>query len=49
MNRERIDGLALQYNAPVTLTFALLSLLALAPNELTDGWTTQNLFCFFKS
>ena len=49
MDRERIDGITLKYNAPVTLTFALLSLLALALNELTDGWTTQNLFCFYKS
>ena len=46
---ERIDGITLKYNAPVTLTIALLSLLALALNELTDGWTTQNLFCFYKS
>jgi membrane associated rhomboid family serine protease len=49
MHRERRDGIALQYNAPVTLTFALLSLLAIALGELTDGWTTQNLFCFFKT
>lgn len=49
MDRERIDGITLKYNAPVTLTFALLSLLALALGELTDGWTTQNLFCFYKS
>ena len=42
-------SVTIQYNAPVTLTFALLSLLALALNELTDGWTTQNLFCFYKS
>lgn len=49
MNRERTDGVALQYNAPVTLTFALLSLLALALAELTDGWTTKHLFCFYKS
>ena len=49
MDRERIDGITLRYNAPVTLTFALLGLLALALNELTDGWTTQNLFCFYKS
>ena len=47
--QERIDGITLKYNAPVTLTIALLSLLALALNELTDGWTTQNLFCFYKS
>ena len=25
MDRERIDGITLKYNAPVTLTFALLS------------------------
>ena len=49
MDRERIDGINLRYNAPVTLTFALLSLLALALGELTHGWTTQNLFCFYKS
>ena len=49
MDREHRDGVRLQYNAPVTLTFALLSLLAIALGELTDGWTTQNLFCFFKS
>ena len=49
MDQERIDGITLKYNAPVTLSFALLSLLAIALGELTDGWTTQNLFCFFKS
>ncbi len=49
MDREHRDGVRLQYNAPVTLSFALLSLLAIALGELTDGWTTQNLFCFFKS
>ena len=47
--RERIDGINLKYNAPVTLTFALLSLLTLALAEFTDGWTTQNLFCVYKS
>lgn len=46
---DRIDGINLKYNAPVTLTFALLSLLALALAELTDGWTTQNLFSVYKS
>lgn len=51
MMRERYeyDGITLKYNAPVTLTIALLSLLALALSELTDGWTTQNLFSFYKS
>ena len=49
MKTERYEGITLKYNAPITLTFALLSLLALALNELTDGWTTQNLFSFYKS
>lgn len=48
MERERLD-LTLKYNAPVSLTLALLSLLALALGELTDGWATQNLFSFYKS
>ena len=29
--------------------FALLSLLALGLGKLTDGWTTQNLFCVYRS
>ena len=29
--------------------FALLSLLALGLGQLTDGWTTQNLFCVYRS
>ena len=37
------------YNSPVILTFALLSLLALGLGKLTDGWTTQNLFCVYRS
>ena len=36
-------------NSPVILTFALLSLLALALGKLTGGWTTQNLFCVYRS
>ncbi len=39
----------LQYNAPVTLTFALLSLLALLLGKLTDGWTTTYLFSVWRS
>ena len=49
MDRERIDGITLRYNAPVTLTFALLSLLALLLGRLTDGWTTQHLFCVYRA
>lgn len=39
----------LQYNAPVTLTFALISLGALILGKLTDGWTTQYLFSVWHS
>ena len=40
--------LKLSYNAPVTLTFALLCLLALALHGFTDGWTTSNLFSVYR-
>lgn len=39
----------LQYNAPVTLTFALLSLGALLLGKLTGGWTTSHLFSVYRS
>lgn len=39
----------LQYNAPVTLTFALISLGALLLGKLTDGWTTTYLFSVWHS
>ena len=39
----------LSYNAPVALTFALLSLIALILNSLTSGWTTVNLFSVYRS
>lgn len=42
-------SITIQYNSPVILTFALLSLAALALGRLTDGWTTQNLFCVYRS
>ncbi len=41
--------LRIQYNAPVVLTFALLSLLALGLDWFTDGWSTTNLFCVYRS
>lgn len=41
--------LRLQYNAPVVLTFALLSLGALALDFLTGGWTTLHLFCVYRA
>lgn len=39
----------LQYNAPVTLTFALISLGALLLGKVTDGWTTTYLFSVWHS
>ena len=39
----------LQYNAPVVLTFALLSLLALALNKTTSGWANTALFSVYRS
>ncbi len=41
--------LKLQYNAPVVLTFALISLAALGLGELTNGWTTTKFFCVYRS
>ena len=42
-------SITILYNSPVILTFARLSLLALALGKLTGGWTTQNLFCVYRS
>ena len=41
--------LRIQYNAPVVLTFALISLGALGLDFLTNGWTTMHLFCVYRS
>lgn len=41
--------LKLQYDSPVILTFALLSLAALIANQLTDGWANTNLFSVYRS
>ncbi|MGN1002181.1 MAG: rhomboid family intramembrane serine protease [Oscillospiraceae bacterium] len=38
-----------QYNSPVVLTFALLSLGALILGVLTGGWTTSLLFCVYRA
>ena len=34
----------IHYNAPVTLTFALICLVVLGLNKLTGGWTNLHLF-----
>jgi len=39
----------LQYNSPVVLTFALLSLGVYYLGRLTDGWTTVHLFSVYRS
>lgn len=39
----------IQYNSPVVLSFALVSLAALLLGRLTDGWTTTNLFSVWRS
>lgn len=39
----------LQYNAPVVLSFALLSLGALLLNFLTNGWANAALFSVYRS
>ena len=41
--------LKLSYNAPVALTFAILSLIALLLDGITNGWTTFNLFSVYRS
>ena len=39
----------IRYNAPVTLTFALLSFVVLILNQLTKGWTTKALFSVYRA
>ena len=39
----------IQYNSPVVLSFALISLLALLLGTLTGGWATARLFCVYRS
>jgi rhomboid protease GluP len=39
----------IQYNSPVVLTFALVSLVVLGIGELTDGASTTALFCVYRS
>ena len=41
--------LRLSYNAPVALTFALLSLAALILGSVTNGWTTYHLFSVYRA
>ena len=41
--------LKISYNAPVSLTFALLALIALILHGVTGGWTTSHLFSVYRS
>ena len=41
--------LKIQYDSPVTLTFALLCLLAVLLNGWTDGWTNAHLFSVYRA
>ena len=45
MNRPTMK---ISYNAPVSLTFALISLIALAVNHLTGGWVNANLCSIYR-
>lgn len=40
--------LKLSYNAPVSLTFAILALIALILGSVTNGWTTGHLFSVYR-
>lgn len=40
--------LKLSYNAPVTLTFSILALVALALGSFSGGWTTHHLFSVYR-
>lgn len=41
--------LVIRFNAPVILTFALLSLATLGLDTLTGGYTTTKFFCVYRS
>ena len=45
MNRPTMK---ISYNAPVALTFALVSLLALVANYFTGGWANGALFSIYR-
>ncbi len=45
MNRPTMK---ISYNAPVTITFALVCLAALAANHFTNGWANATLFSVYR-
>ena len=50
MARNNMDRptVRISYNAPVSLTFALISLLALVVNYFTAGWANASLFSVYR-
>jgi len=42
-------GVYLQYNAPVTLTFAMICFCVLIADIITDGASTMKYFCVYRS
>lgn len=50
MARNNMDRptVKISYNAPVSLTFALVSLLALVVNYFTGGWANADLFSVYR-
>ena len=39
----------IQYNSPVVITFAFLSLFALLADEVSGGWTNQHIFSVYRA
>lgn len=49
MKTKDKPSLTIQYNAPVVLTFALISLAVLGLDALTGGWSTTSLFSVYRA
>ncbi len=49
MAQEGRKKLVFSYNAPVTLTFAIISLIVLGVSNLTDGRSTELFFSVYRS
>ncbi len=46
---EKKGGIRITFNAPVVLSFAIVSLLALLLKWITKGWTNDHLFMTYRS
>lgn len=49
MKSNKRIAMKFQYNSPVTLTFALVSLIVLLLDIVSEGWTTRYLFSVYQS